>query len=475
MGATLTLGCARGPVAPRPQPVPAERRPLELWVDGSAPLGGDGSQVRPFKTVPALDGGVHLHLRSGLYEGPFRFPPGTVVTGHGVAVLFIDGLGPVVTHAGGALRLERLLLQGGTVGLSTTEGGVWLDEVKFSGHGKTFVDARNTLLVGTRLELTSNIPATIGFRQLGGRLQLRDVKLSGPMQHGVKATETALAFDAVQFEGPATGVLLLDGSLEGAGLRFAGGQAAALHVLDAGVTLSNVDVTGHEYGVLGAGAVSIDGLTVRGPQQSGVSLLGGTSTLAHVRVERAGNMGGLQLLGGRHTLTDIEVKDSNAWGVLVRRAEAAIGALRVSRIRGESAPSGRVLGDGLMVRDGRAGVDALVAEDLDGSALFIANSGSVVARSVEARRCAGGAIFIERSSEATVDSLVARGSAGPSVTALEEARLVVRDFSATGGDVSVWADCAEGVRVDIKRPAADTVLPALRCLFVPRSPANERQ
>ncbi|MDX2015059.1 MAG: hypothetical protein SFW67_33000 [Myxococcaceae bacterium] len=472
MGAALLLACARAPLPPPAPPVTGER-PRELWVDGSASPGGDGTVERPFKTMPALDQGAHLHLRSGLYAGPFRFPQGTVVTGHGVAVLFVEGRGAVVSHAGGALRLERVLLQGGSVGLETTEGAVWLDEVKFSGHGSTFVDGANTSLVGTRLELTSNIPGTTGFRVREGRLQLRDARLTGPMRHGVKATGAALAFDQVQFEGPANGVLLQGGSLEGAGLRFAGGQGVALHVLDAGVTLSNVDVTGHEYAVLGAGTVAFDGLTIKGPQQSGVSLVGGTSTLKHVRVERAGGLGGLQLLGGRHVLEDIEVKNSNAWGVLVRRAEAAIGLLRVSGLRGEAAPGGRILGDGLMVRDGRAGVDTLIAEDLEGSALFVANAGAVVARSLEARRCAGGAVFIERQSEATIEQLVSRGSAGPSVTALDEARLRVRDFSATGGDVSVWADCAEGVRVDIARAAADTTIPALRCLFVP--PVYERQ
>jgi hypothetical protein len=472
MGALLAMACARVPPAARP--APPTPPPLELWVDGAASPGGDGSLERPLKTVPRLDGGAHLHLRSGLYPGPFQFPHGTVVTGHGVAVLTGEGAQAVVRSRNGTLRLERVLVQGGTTGVEAIGGGLQLHEVKFSGHSKAAVDGVGAFIIGTKLEVTSSIPGTTGFRQQDGRLQLRELRLSGPMRHGVHARGAMVQLDDARVEGPATGVLVVNGALEGSALRLGGGQSAAIHVLDAGVTLKDVEVTGHEYALLGSGTLTVEGFAARGPQQGGVSLLGATSTLRQVRVERAGPMGGVQLLGGSHTLEDIEVKDSNAWGVLVRKGEAAIGQLRLSGLRGEAAPGGRVLGDGLVVRDARVGVEALAAEDLEGSALFVSNHGEVRANRIEARRCAGGAAFVERSSTVTVEQLVSRGAAGPSVAVLEAARLTVRDFSATGGDVSVWADCDEGVRVDVARAAADTSLPALRCLFVPRA-AIERQ
>ncbi|MCA2980552.1 MAG: hypothetical protein INH41_24585 [Myxococcaceae bacterium] len=466
LGALLLAGCAR-PVTLPTRAVEAPARPREVWVDASAKPGGDGSLERPLAAVPPLDAGVHLRLRSGLYAGPFRFPGGTVVTGHGVAVLYVEGRDTVVTTQGGLVRLERLLVQGGGTGVSVSGGELSLEGVKFSGHAVAALDAVGASVEGAKVEVTGGIPGVTGFRVRGGRLELREARLAGPMRAGVEARGAAVQLEAFTSEGPATGAAVVGGALEGATLRLAGGQGAALSVHDAGVTLRDVDVTGHEYALLGDGEVTLDGLVSRGAQYGGVSLVAGTSTLRRVKVERAGGMGGVQLLGGRHTLEGVEVSRSGGWGVMVRKAEATIGMLRVASLRGEQAPAGRILGDGLVVRDARVHVTTLVADDLEGSALFASNEGTATVGSLEARRCGGGAVFLERRSAATVDRLVSRSAAGPSVVVLEAAHLVVRDFSATGGDVSVWADCADGARVDITRHEPETVLPALRCLFVP--------
>jgi hypothetical protein len=471
LGAVLTLGCPR---PPGPTPGLDLTAPRELWVDGSAPAGGDGTKERPLKAVPVLDGGLHLHLRSGLYPGPFEFPAGTHVTGHGVPVLFLEGDGVVVRTGRGPVRLERLLVQGGGVGLRS-DGALVLEHVKVSGHRRVAIEGHDAGLDAVALEVTSQVPGTTGVLAEGGWVRLHGATLSGPMKRGLEARGAAVEVRDLRSEGPSTGILTVKGSLDGVKLTLAGGQAAALHVLDATTTLREVDVTGHEYALLGSGTITVDGLVSRAPQQGGLSLLEATSTLRHVRVERAGGMGGLQLLGGSHALDDVVVTDSQAWAVLVRKGKARIGRLQARALRGEGSGADRVLGDGLVVRDGTVTIDTLAAEDLEGSALFASHHATVTVTQLDAQRCGGGAAFVDHSAAVVVTNLKSRGALGPSVTVLDGARLRVGTFSATGGDVSVWADCSDGVRVDVKQPALDTPLPALRCLFTPLRPTNERQ
>src|SRR5262245_30643699 len=87
-------GCASRAVQAESGPPPA---PVELWVDASALEGGDGTEARPLKTLgAALEsaravGAAHVHVRTGLYRGPFTLPAGWAIDGPESAVLFVEG------------------------------------------------------------------------------------------------------------------------------------------------------------------------------------------------------------------------------------------------------------------------------------------------------------------------------------------------------------------------------------------------
>ena len=59
--------------------------PLERWVNPGVPVSGDGTREKPFKSLEealqSVSGPAVLHLATGMYRGPFQFPPGLRIEG----------------------------------------------------------------------------------------------------------------------------------------------------------------------------------------------------------------------------------------------------------------------------------------------------------------------------------------------------------------------------------------------------------
>ncbi len=445
-----------------PEPASAPPGTREVWIDAFAPEGGDGSRAAAFKRIPTLTEPMRLHLRSGLYRGPFHFPGGTRVEGHGEVVLFDEGPGAVVS-ARGLLELAQVSVQGAGVGV-VTSGALSLEHVKFSGHRVAGVQVIDGGVTGHHVEVSARVEGVVGLDATNAALTLHDVKVSGPMLVGVRARDSAVELATVVSEGPATAVQTIAGSLALKGLRAASGMRAAVSVSNTGATLSELDVTGHEYAVLGLGGdVTIDGLRSGGAFGGGVSFLKSTLRLTHLVVQRAGPLGGVQLLSCTSVLGSVRVTDSQAWGVMVRQGSATIASLTADGLRGGG-------GDALHVRDGKVSIERLEASDLEGSGLFASNFAAVTAGSVDVSGAETSAIVVERKSAVAVERVISRGGRGPALAVLEDGSLTVGSLSAQGGDVAVWADCETESFVTVKAVTAGTELPRLRCLQGPRAP-----
>jgi hypothetical protein len=438
-----------------------------LWVDAFAPGPGDGGVDAALKAIPRLEGPATLHLRSGLYAGPFEFPAGTRLEGHGAAVLYVEGAGVVVT-APGALVLEGVSVQGGSVGLSAG-GPVTLRRVKFSGHRVAAVQVFDGGVTGEQVEVSSRLDGVVGVDAINAAVRLEGVTLLGPLSFGVRAADSAVTVSKLRSEGPATALQVLRGSVAADDVRAAGGQRAAVLVSKSKGTLARLDVTGHEYALLGTGnTLEVRAVVSRGAAASGVSLVASTVTLTDLTVERAGALGGLQLLDCTSTVGPVSVVDSRNGGVLVRKGRATLGALTVERIEGARGLDGTLFsGDALEVRDAEVDLLQLIARDLDGAGVYVSNFGVVRAGAVIVERSGFGAVVVERKSSVTADRVVSQGSRGPSVAAPEDGTLLVKSLTAQGGDVAVWADCDSGSRVTVQSVGDGTTLPALRCLTGP--------
>lgn len=463
MGALVVVGCVR---APMPPSLPAE--PPSLWVDAFASAGGDGGVEAALKTMPALREPARLHVRSGLYAGPFSFPAGTTLEGHGEAVLFLEGTGTVVT-ASAPLALKHVSIQGGSVGLLAT-AFTTLEQVKFSGHRVAALQVLDAGVEARSLEVTSRLDS-VGLDAINASLSLDGLKLEGPLAFGVRVADSTLSARQVRADGQSTVVQGLRSSVTVDLLEATGGRRNAVFLSQGAARLSKLNISGFEYAVLGTNTdVVLDGLSARGPHVTAFSFMGSKVTLRNATVERAGSLGGGQLLDCVSRVEGLVVSQAVASGLMVRKGVAFIEALTVTGIRGEVEPDGTIVtGDGLQVRDAEVTLGTLSAEDLDGAGLYAANFAKVTAQRIDVKRSGTGAAVVERKSTLVADSISSRGSRGPSIAVPEEGFIDVKRLSAQGGDVSVWADCASGSFVTIGAVDEATVLPRLRCLERPKA------
>ena len=457
MCALVLVSCVRG----KPPELAIGRPPTpELWVDAFAAEGGDGSRAAALKRLPSLTGPASLHLRSGVYRGPFTFPGGTRVEGHGEVVLFDEGSG-VVVSAQGPLELVHVSVQGAGVGVHSG-GALALEHVKFSGHRVAGLQVADGGVTGHHVEVSSRVDGVVGLDATNAHLTLHDVSVSGPMLIGVRGKDSAVELTTVRCEGPATAVQTLGGTLELRALRAIGGTRTAVSLTETKATLDDLDVTGHEYAVLGVGSdVTLDELRSTGAFGGGVSLLGSKVHLTNAMIRRAGPLGGVQLLGCTSVLGTVRVMDSQAWGVMVRKGTATIAFLTAAGLREGG-------GDALHVRDAQVSVERLEASGLEGSGIYAANFATVYAVTVEVSGADTSAIVVERKSIVTADRVISRGGRGPALAAPEDGLLKINSLSAQGGDVAVWADCATESFVTVKAVTPGTELPKLRCLQGPR-------
>jgi hypothetical protein len=462
IGVILTLvltSCVRMPAA-----VPIDSAPAtaEWWVDAFAPEGGDGSRSAAFKQVPQLRGPATLHLRSGLYRGPFVFPGETRLEGHGAVVLFDEGNEAVVS-ALGPLSLTRLSVQGGRVGI-TSGGALLLEHVRLSGHRVAGVQIIDGGVTGQHIEVTSRLDGVVGLDATNSSVALHDVNISGPLLVGVRAKDSTVTLTKLSSEGAATAVQTIGGTLELKALHAAGGMHTAVSLSKTRATLNGIDVTGHEYAVLGVGNdVQLDDLTSSGAFGGGVSFVNSTVRVTKATVQRAGPLGGVQLVGCTSVLGAVTVTASQAWGVMVRQGSASITALTATGLRLGG-------GDALHVRDARVTIERLNASDLEGSGIFASNFATVTAGIVDVSGADTGAIVVERKSSVTAERVTSHRGRGPALAAPEDGVLTVGSLTAEGEDDTVWADCATGSFITVKAVSAGTKLPRLRCLQGPGEP-----
>lgn len=433
-----------------------------MWVDSAWNEPGDGGTSTPLKQLPTLTSPLRLHLRSGLYRGPFTFPPGTVVEGHGQVVLFLDVPGTVIARAD-RLTLKNVIVQGGTVGLEGA-GPLVLDHVEVSGQREAMVRVSDGGVTATALTLATRIEGTTGLDAYRSVVKLEQVRLTGPHRQGVRLTDCSSTVSELTAEGAATALQVRGGEVVVRTLRTGAGVGPAVTSTNARAHLSDLDVTGHEYAVLvSGGTVVIERLIARSPSSAGVSIVEATATLKEVTIDHAGSLGGVQLLNSRSTVGRLTVTQSPFAALFVRQGTAVIDRLEARGLEGEADQPG-VGGDVLHVRDAKVEVRTLEASACAGAGVLASNNAVVKLERVDTSDMGVGAIVVERKSTVEAGRVRALGNRGPALAAPEGGTLRVGHLMASGPDVAVWADCDSGSRVHVEAVDERTTLPGLSCL-----------
>jgi len=194
-------------------PLPAAAPPLqeEVWVDASTVEPGDGSLAHPWKELPdalkSRPGPLRVHLRAGLYRGPFTLDPGVALVGHGLAVLYAEGPEPVVS-APGPVSLEHLTLQGGA-GAQFGQGAHLL-QVEISGAKPVSLRVSGGTSDFEGVTLSASFSETVGLQLEGGAfVRCAHCSVQGPFRRGATVDgEARLQLEDSQMNGPVTGLQL---------------------------------------------------------------------------------------------------------------------------------------------------------------------------------------------------------------------------------------------------------------------------
>ncbi len=419
-----------------------------LWVDASAPLEGDGTKARPFKTLQAAlvraGAGTHVRLSAGLYQGPFTLPSGVVLEGRGPVVLFAEGLDAPVVRAEPGTRLVDVVVQGGGVGLQP-EADVALERVRFSGQRRSAIIAGRGKLRGHGLELTAGVSQTRGMVVgEGSEVELTETRFRGPFLRGVELQGGVLRLHRANFEGPLTAVHQRGGTSVLQHLEISAGDGPALFVSQSKMTASHVDVRGHEYGLqAGRGAeLDITDFTSTRSYQAGLAVVGARGRLQDVVVVESGNLAGMQLLNAQLFAERVRLKQSTGVGLVIRHGDVELRDVLVVDVRGDlEVDGGRSTGDGVQVRDARATLVDLEVRNVSGIALLATQAAKVKARGLQVAGARHGAVVVERLAEVEVVGAELTKVGQTAMVAHDQGKLWADHVRAPGAEVVAWAEC----------------------------------
>lgn len=437
--------------------------PKVLWVDAFAVESGDGSSEHPLKTAPQHpEAGTELHLRSGLYEGPFGFS-GVKLIGHGEVVL-TAGAGQTTVSATES-SLEQLSVQGGDTGL-VAGPGVRLAQVRFSGQRVRAVMV-NGALEGHGVSLLANIEGITGVEVTpGASVKLEGAKVEGGFRRGLECQQGEVHVDGFEATGVKAPLHLVECRSTLAHVSARGGTGAAVFAVRGTLTLAGLTVRGHEYGLqLGAGTTaSVSQLEVEQTAQACVSVQGSTFSMKQARLKSCGLASGVWLQSADSTIEDLTVGPTPEVGVLVRQGKLTLTRGTFTRISANS----EVMGDAVHVRDAKVKLDQVLASDVTGSGLFVSALAEVELGRVEVERARQPAVFVERGSSVKGGALLVRGGGGALVVP-DHATVELESLSVAGAtEMPVYAECAQGASVKLGR--LESAVPQLKSRCVSTGP-----
>lgn len=469
----VMAGCAHPQAAPSAGPAERVR-----YVDARAAEGGDGSRARPFRSLAEAlaEAGrgerLTVELASGVYEGPFELAGEVRLVGRGAVVLHAEG--PFAVSAAGRVSLERLTVQGGTVGLQVF-GELSLSGVQLSGQREVSVLVRGGALEARGCEFSATVSETTGLRvEEGARAQVERSAFLGPYRRAVELRSGEVRLSGARFAGPVTGLHQLGGRAEVERSTFSGGRGPALFSAGGALSGRQVLVHGHEYGLqTGEGAtVDVRDLAVHRPDRAGIALVGTRGTLTDVVVVGGGSLGGAQALGSDLVVERLRVHAVSGFALLARHGKLTLSDAVLTDIRAEKEGSGEESGgDGLMLRGVEARIEDVTARELGGSGLVASAEATVAVRGLTCHGCRFGAILVERGARVDAVSVEARGGDAAAVSVPDAGRLRIHLLRSSGNALGpVWTECGAGAEVLLGQVESDVPVRTAPCIGRWREP-----
>jgi len=227
--------------------------------------------------------------------------------------------------------------------------------------------------------------------------------------------------------------------------------------------LRDVTVTGHEYALLTGDEARIDvrGLHSVGADPAGNGLVKSKGVLEEVRIEAAGQLAAVQVLASEVRFRALEIQGGRASGLVARSAQLTLEGATVSALR--SADSAE--GDAFQIRGGRATLSGIRIQDCSGIGVLAAEGADVtLARSTVSGAGVAG-LSVETEARLAVSDVSVERTQGPAVLVSERGTARLRAMTARANrDGPVWAECNQGVEVEIDGWTGDATPPRAPCI-----------
>ncbi|HEY8206419.1 MAG TPA: hypothetical protein VIG99_02985 [Myxococcaceae bacterium] len=454
-----------------PPPVPDFVVPAERWVDASAPEGGEGTEARPFRALGAALAPeragvpVRVHVRTGLYRGPFELPAKWEIEGPESAVLFVEGAGGAVLAVADG-RVAGVSLQGGAVGLAAS-GPVRAEGIHCSGQRQAAVEVRGGSLELSGADVRASVSEILGVNVIQGRARVQDSAFTGPFRRAVKAEGAAVevTVERTRFVEAVTAVQLVGVNGHLLGLSVRGGRGPAVFVGGGEVVVEGLEVDGQEYALLAREArLHARRITSRGAEQGGVALVKSRSALADLTVSGSGPVGAVEVVGGELDLQRFRIQRAASYGVHARSARVAISDGTIEEVTSDRDGT---LGDGVHLRDAKGRVERVTVRGAGGSGLLVAEGSDIHGTELALERCRWGGVVVETLSSFFGRTIAVRDGGGAALAVPTEAGASVTGLtSVRNQEGAVWAECSEGARVTLKGLTDDAPRPRPRCVHL---------
>ncbi|RKH62427.1 hypothetical protein D7W81_22310 [Corallococcus aberystwythensis] len=307
-------------------------------------------------------------------------------------------------------------------------------------------------------------------------LILRDSAFVGAYDRAVRARGGAtVLLEGVDFQGPRMALSQDGGVAKVERAQVSGGTGTAFSMVEGTLTLVDVRVQGHEYGVTALQTrLSVRGFTSTSASRAGLGLTATTGLLEDVTVKDAGNYGALQLTASDLEVRRFRLEGSREYGVMAVQGRVR---LREGVITGVSTEDG-IAGDGLHLRQVEADVDTVTVEGAKGTCVLATQRAHAALRNARLSGCGLAALAVDTHATLESRNVDVRDTPGSVLVAIEEGQLHVEDLTAKDarGEL-VSTDCEGQTRVHLRHIDASTTRglrsPCVQLDASPRAPTRQ--
>jgi hypothetical protein len=397
-----------------------------------------------------------VRVPAGRHAGPFRIPDGVGVIGEAGAELTAPA-GSAIVNAEGSVKLTRLTLRGGQWGV-LSKGQLVLDQVTLLDQGEAGLRMDGGQLQTTDLKVQTTRSGADGVVLQGdSEALLTRTQFVGPFRRAIRLVGAAVLFlSQAEVTGAETAIHAVGGQLRVQRLRVGSGATAALFLSETRAVLEDIQVQGHEYGLLLHDAeVKLRTFHSVDAQRSAIALVKSSIDASGIQIEKSGNLGAIQTSDSVMVLDDFELRQGMAYGLIAIGGRVQLKRGEISDVKGRTQLES---GEGVHLdRVERATLEDVTIHRTQGPCMIVLAGSRAELSEVQLDLCGTSGLEVASKSRVSAIDVVVHQPTGPAMSVAEGAEVAMERWLLK--DVThnvIELDCTEKVRVYVDQIDGET-------------------